>query len=431
MTGANLVMLVVILLLLVVLIFLAIAEMGLSKMTKPRAAAITESKPRLGQSLTAIVENPEGWINPLLLMVNICQTVQATLTGIVAGNLFGGVGVAVGVTLNVVVFFVLAEAVPKTYAVLNPDRAALLAARPIRALTAFPPLRLISAALIGLTNVIVKGRGLESGPFVSEQEFLGIVEAAAEDEVIEHEERELIESIIEFGDTVAREVMVPRPDMVIVANTATITDALNLGIAHGFSRLPVSGSDEDDIVGLAFTKDLMRAEREGRGDLPVLDLARDATFIPENKPVARLMREMQESKFHIAIVADEYGDVAGLITLEDCLEELVGEIVDEYDAEESELERFADGSLLVDGGLNIGDLSDELGIDIPHEDFDSVGGFVFSSLERVPEPGDAVDFEGFTFIAESVEGRRVRRVRIIPHSIDHLHQEVTDHGASD
>ena len=431
MTGANLVMLVVILLLLVVLIFLAIAEMGLSKMTKPRAAAITENKPRLGQSLTAIVENPEGWINPLLLMVNICQTVQATLTGIVAGNLFGGVGVAVGVTLNVVVFFVLAEAVPKTYAVLNPDRAALLAARPIRALTAFPPLRLISTALIGLTNVIVKGRGLESGPFVSEQEFLGIVEAAAEDEVIEHEERELIESIIEFGDTVAREVMVPRPDMVIVANTATITDALNLGIAHGFSRLPVSGSDEDDIVGLAFTKDLMRAEREGRGDLPVLDLARDATFIPENKPVARLMREMQESKFHIAIVADEYGDVAGLVTLEDCLEELVGEIVDEYDAEESEIERLEDGSLLVEGGFNIGDLSDELGIDIPHEDFDSVGGFVFSSLERVPEPGDAVDFERFTFIAESVEGRRVRRVRIVPRSIDDSDQGVADEGASD
>jgi len=431
MTGANLVMLVVILLLLVVLIFLAIAEMGLSKMTKPRAAAITENKPRLGQSLTAIVENPEGWINPLLLMVNICQTVQATLTGIVAGNLFGGVGVAVGVTLNVVVFFVLAEAVPKTYAVLNPDRAALLAARPIRALTAFPPLRLISTALIGLTNVIVKGRGLESGPFVSEQEFLGIVEAAAEDEVIEHEERELIESIIEFGDTVAREVMVPRPDMVVVANTATITDALNLGIAHGFSRLPVSGSDEDDIVGLAFTKDLMRAEREGRGDLPVLDLARDVTFIPENKPVARLMREMQDSKFHIAIVADEYGDVAGLVTLEDCLEELVGEIVDEYDAEESEIERLEDGSLLVEGGFNIGDLSDELGIDIPHEDFDSVGGFVFSSLERVPEPGDAVDFERFTFIAESVEGRRVRRVRIVPRSIDDSDQGVAHEGASD
>ena len=412
MNGANLVMLVVIIVLLFALIFLAIAEMGLSKMTKPRAAAITENKPRIEPSLTALVENPEGWINPLLLMVNVCQTVQATLTGIVAGNLFGGVGVAVGVTLNVIVFFVLAEAVPKTYAVLNPDRAAMIAARPVRALTAFPPLRMISAGLIGLTNVLVRGRGLESGPFVSEQEFLGIVEAAAQDEVIEHEERELIESIIEFGDTVAREVMVPRPDMVMVANTATITDALNLGIAHGFSRLPVSGSDEDDIVGLAFTKDLIRAEREGRGDLPVLDLARDVTFIPENKPVARLMREMQDSKFHIAIVADEYGDIAGLVTLEDCLEELVGEIVDEYDAEEHDIERFDDGTLLVDGGLNIGDVADELGIEIPNEDFDSVGGFVFSALERVPEPGDAIDFEGFAFVVESVEGRRVRRVRI-------------------
>lgn len=414
MNGANLVMLLVIIVLLFALIFLAIAEMGLSKMTKPRAAAITEDKPRIEPSLTALVDNPEGWINPLLLMVNVCQTVQATLTGIVAGNLFGGVGVAVGVTLNVIVFFVLAEAVPKTYAVLNPDRAAMIAARPVRALTAFPPLRMISAGLIGLTNVLVKGRGLESGPFVSEQEFLGIVEAAAQDEVIEHEERELIESIIEFGDTVAREVMIPRPDMVMVANTATITDALNLGIAHGFSRLPVSGSDEDDIVGLAFTKDLMRAEREGRGDLPVLDLARDVTFIPENKPVARLMREMQDSKFHIAIVADEYGDIAGLVTLEDCLEELVGEIVDEYDAEEHDIERFDDGTLLVDGGLNIGDVADELGIDIPNEDFDSVGGFVFSALERVPEPGDAIDFEGFAFVVESVEGRRVRRVRITP-----------------
>ena len=414
MNGANLVMLLVIIVLLFALIFLAIAEMGLSKMTKPRAAAITEDKPRIEPSLTALVDNPEGWINPLLLMVNVCQTVQATLTGIVAGNLFGGVGVAVGVTLNVIVFFVLAEAVPKTYAVLNPDRAAMIAARPVRALTAFPPLRMISAGLIGLTNVLVKGRGLESGPFVSEQEFLGIVEAAAQDEVIEHEERELIESIIEFGDTVAREVMVPRPDMVMVANTATITDALNLGIAHGFSRLPVSGSDEDDIVGLAFTKDLMRAEREGRGDLPVLDLARDVTFIPENKPVARLMREMQDSKFHIAIVADEYGDIAGLVTLEDCLEELVGEIVDEYDAEEHDIERFDDGTLLVDGGLNIGDVADELGIDIPNENFDSVGGFVFSALERVPEPGDAIDFEGFAFVVESVEGRRVRRVRITP-----------------
>ena len=228
MTGADTAMIITIVVILGILIFLAVAEMGLSKMTKPRAAAIAEEHPRAGASLQMLVEQPERWINPLLLSVNICQTVQATLTGIVAGRLFGGVGVVIGVTLNVVVFFVLAEAVPKTYAVLHPDRAALVSARPIRALVAFGPLRLVSRALIGLTNVIVRGRGLEQGPFVSEQEFLGIVEAAAEGDVIEHEERELIESIIEFGDTVVREIMVPRPDMVVVPNDATVAAALDL-----------------------------------------------------------------------------------------------------------------------------------------------------------------------------------------------------------
>ena len=419
MTGGNLIMLVAIGVLLILLVFLAVAEMGLSKMTKTRAAALVDDRPKAARSLVLLVEHPERWINPLLLTVNIFQTVQATLTGIVAGNLFGGVGVAIGVTLNVLVFFVLAEAVPKTYAVLYPDRAALLAARPIRALTSFPPLRLISRGLIGLTNVIVRGKGLEEGPFVSEQEFLGLVEAAAEGEVIEHEERELIESIIEFGDTVAREIMVPRPDMVIIANEATVSDALNLAIAHGFSRLPVFGDDESDISGLAYTKDLIRAEREGRGDLPVLDLARPVAFIPENKPVARLMRDMQAGKFHLAIVADEYGDIAGLITLEDCLEELVGEIVDEYDVDTVEIERLANGDLVVDGGINIEDLGDELGVELPNTDFDSVGGFIFSTLERVPEEGDTVEFAAHRFVVESVEGRRVRRVRIeVPPPVD-------------
>ena len=229
-----------------------------------------------------------------------------------------------------------------------------MTARPTELLVSFPPLRLISRGLIGLTNVLLPGKGLKEGPFVSEQELLGIVEAAAEDEVIEHEERELIESIIEFGDTVAREVMVPRPDMVIVENDSTVTAALDLAIAHGFSRLPVHAEDGDDIIGLTYMKDLIRAEREGQGDSPALDLARPVRFIPENKPVARLMREMQAGKFHLAIVADEYGRIAGLITLEDCLEELVGEIVDEYDIEELAVQRLPNGDYLVDGGMQVG-----------------------------------------------------------------------------
>ncbi len=410
--GPELLMLGVIFILLLVLIFCAIAEMGLSQMTKPKAASIAEGGSRAGPSLVRLVAEPERWVNPLLLTVNICQTVQATLTGIVAGRLFGGPGVAIGVALNVVVFFVLAEAVPKTYAVQHPERAALITARPIRALAGFAPLQFMSRGLIGLTNIIVRGKGLAKGPFVSESELLGIVGAAADDEVIEHEERELIESIIEFGDTVAREVMVPRPDMAIVPNTASISTALDLAIANGYSRLPVFGPDESDVIGLAYTKDLIRAEREGQGAGSVLELTRPVRFIPENKPVNRLMREMQAGKFHLAIVADEYGDIAGLITLEDCLEELVGEIVDEYDIEEHAVQRLPNGDYIVDGGMSIDELNDILAGHLPNDDWDTLGGLVFSTLEHVPTPGEEFEFEGWHFTAIEVEGRRVRRVQV-------------------
>jgi CBS domain containing-hemolysin-like protein len=302
---------------------------------------------------------------------------------------------------------------PKTWAILSAERAALSTAPITEWIVSFPPLRLISRGLIGLTNILLPGKGLKEGPFVSELELLGIVEAAAHDEVIEHEERQLIESIIEFGDTVAREVMVPQPDMIVVNDSSTVTSALDLAIAHGFSRLPVSGTNDDDIVGLAYTKDLIRAERDGRGDLPVLELARPVRFIPENKPVSRLMREMQAGKFHLAIVVDEYGGIAGLITLEDCLEELVGEIVDEYDTEEATVERLPNGDYLVDGGTSIDDLNDLLHIQLPNEDWDTVAGFVFGTLEHVPEPGEAVDFAGWRFVTEEVEGRRIRRLRIV------------------
>ena len=231
--------------------------------------------------------------------------------------------------------------------------------------------------------------------------------------MIEHEERQLIESIIEFGDTVAREVMVPQPDMVVVTDSSTVTQALDLAIAHGFSRLPVSGTNDDDIVGLAYTKDLIRAERDGRGGIAVLELARPVRFIPENKPVSRLMREMQAGKFHLAIVVDEYGGIAGLITLEDCLEELVGEIVDEYDTEEATVERLPNGDYLVDGGTSIDDLNDLLDVQLPNEDWDTIAGFVFGTLEHVPEPGEAVEFDGWRFVTEEVEGRRIRRIRIV------------------
>lgn len=412
-TQADIWMLIAIGLLLLVLVFLAVAEMGLSRISKHRAQSMADAGSKSGKALLWLISEPERWVNPLLLTVNICQTVQATLTGIVANSLFGGAGVAIGVVLNVIVFFVLAEAVPKTYAVMYPERAAKLAARPVSALVRFPLLRWISRGLIGLTNVIVKGKGLEKGPFVNEQELLGIVETAAEEGVVEHEERELIESIIEFGDTVVREVMVPRPDMVTVEYLATVTQALDVAIEHGYSRLPVLGDGEDDdVVGLAYTKDLMRVEREGGGARPVTDLVRSVRFVPENKPLNRLMREMQSEKFHLAIVADEYGAISGLITLEDCLEELVGDIVDEYDEEHPEIVHVSEDCYLVDGRVAIDELDDVLDTELPDDDWDTLGGLVFNTLGHVPTEGEHLVTHGWRFTVREMEGRRIKRVEV-------------------
>jgi CBS domain containing-hemolysin-like protein len=410
-------MLIAIFAILFILIFFAVAEMGLSRMTKPKAQALADSGKKSGPALVRLVNHPERWVNPLLLSVNACQTVQATLTGIVFGRLFGAIGVLVGVSLNVVVFFIFAEAVPKTYAVLYSDRAALIAARPVSALVSFWPLRMISQAFIGLTNVIVRGKGLQDGPFIREREFLGMVEAAAEEEVIEHEERELIESVIEFGDTVAREIMVPRPDIVTVHSTVTVDEALDVAFESGMSRLPVFREEQDgndDVIGIVYAKDLMRATRDGRGTESVLGILRNAVVVPENKPVSKLMRDMQSNHFHMAIIADEYGSVVGLITLEDCLEELVGEIVDEHDDEELDVRQLMNGEMLVDGGMSIDDFNDYFALSVPDKEWDTVAGFIFGTLEHVPVRGEFIDVDGWRLSVEQLEGRRIRSVRMSP-----------------
>ena len=416
-TTADWWMLIGILILLGILMVLSIAEMGLSRVSKPKAQALADSGARGGTALLALVTHPERWVNPLLLSVNVCQTVQATLTGVVSGRLFGPAGVAIGVVLNVVVFFVFAEAVPKTYAILHSDRAALSTSRLISLLVGFYPLTKISQGLIGLTNIVVKGKGLEQGPFIGEQEFLGMVEAAVEDEVIEHEERALIESIIEFGDTIVREIMRPRPDIISVDAGETLDMALDEAFEHGVSRLPVMRNDEDDnedVLGIVYAKDIMKAIRAGLGAEPVDSLVRTAVVIPENKPVAKLMREMQRDHFHMAIVADEYGSITGLVTLEDCLEELVGEIVDEHDDEVPDVRNLPNGESLVDAGMSIEDFNEHFDVDLPDTEFDTVGGYLFGVLEHVPVVGETLEIEGWRFVVEALEGRRITEVRLMP-----------------
>jgi len=414
-TNSDVWMLITIGFLLVGLIFLSLAEMSLSRITKQKAQALVDENAKSAKLILKLAAEPTRWINPLLLTVNIFQTVQATLTGVVAGRLFGAAGVIIGVTLNVIIFFVLAEAVPKTYGLLHPVRGATITARPVTAIVGFLPLQMMSRWLISLTNLIVRGKGLAAGPFISEQEFLGIVEAAAQDSVIEHEERELIESVIEFGDTVVREIMIPRPDIVSINDDLTVSKALDIIVDNQLSRLPVlraDDDDQDDLVGVVFAKDLFAADRSGRGNESIKKLLHTVEVVPETKLVSDLMRQMQAEKFHLAMVADEYGLLAGLVTLEDCLEELVGEIGDEHDDDDLSVQLQTNGDWLVIGVTTINRLNEALESEISEEEYDTVGGLVFGLLGHVPEAGEFVVLDKLRFCVEELDGRRIQSVRI-------------------
>jgi CBS domain containing-hemolysin-like protein len=331
------------------------------------------------------------------------------------------------VVLNVGVVFVVAEAVPRTLGILRTDGTALVLARPIQLLARFAPIRLVANLLISLTNVVVPGRGLRQGPFSSAQELKALADAAVEDDVLEQEERDLIESVIEFGATIVREVMVPRTDMTTVARDVSVADALEVTSAAGFSRVPAVGDNVDDVVGLVDVKDLIRAELDGRAGEKVERLMRPSRFVPETKKVAELLKEMQHEKFHMAIAVDEYGGIAGLVTLEDLIEELVGEIVDEYDVEEPLVERQRDGTLRVDARISIDELNDLAGMELPEGDWDTVGGLVFDRFGRVPAVGDTCDVNGYSLRVERLQGRRITRVTTLKPAVVELGASTGDH----
>lgn len=410
-TGLDLALLVVVLVLVGVATVLAVAETSITRMTRSKAAGLAESGRKGGERVQRIVGNLERDLNAIYLAVNIVQTVQAALVGVLASRLFGGLGVAIGIVLNVVVLFTLAEAAPKTWALQHTERAALSTAALVEFIGKL--LRYPARALIGIANIVLPGKGLKQGPFVTEEELLALAEEAAEASVIEESERALISSIIDFGDTVAREIMTPRPDMVAIDSESTVADVAELCITTGLSRIPVYRESIDDVLGVVYARDAFALERSGGGTRKVTSFMHPTHYVPETKKVSELMPEMQTRKTHMSIVVDEYGGTAGLVTLEDLIEELVGEIHDEFDVDADQYEQLPDGDVLVNATLNVGDLNEALGLDLPDDDWDSVGGLVFGMLGRVPVPGDSVDCDGVRLVVERVDGRRVARVRLV------------------
>lgn len=239
-----------------------------------------------------------------------------------------------------------------------------------------------------------------------------MAEVAQQEGGLAENEKDLIHSVLRFRDSVVREVMVPRPDIVSAPVGATLGTIQDLVVRHGFSRIPVFRDDLDHIEGIAYAKDVLKALRRGEHDRLVNEILRPAHFVPEPKPVSELLREMQSDRFHMALVTDEYGSVSGLVTLEDLLEELVGDIVDEYDREEPQMQLVSEGSYRVSGRLSINDLNEMLDLDLPREQWDTVGGLLLGTLGAIPHEGEEVVVDGLRFQAERVQGRRIASVLI-------------------
>jgi CBS domain containing-hemolysin-like protein len=404
---------------------LACLEVALSRVSRVRVEELVRDGRTGAVRLQRVLADPPRSLNLLLLLRMICELAAA---GIVVAycldRIDGSLAVVVGVAAMTVVSFVFIGVAPRTIGRQQADTVALKGAGVVLALTRiFGPL---PSLLILLGNAITPGKGFREGPFASEAELRDLVDLAEENKVIEDRERMMIHSVFELGDTIAREVMVPRTDVVFVERHKTLRQAISLALRSGFSRIPVVGDGTDDVLGVTYLKDLIRRTyeyREAESLELVESIMRPAVFVPESKPVDQLLREMQAQQTHIAIVVDEYGGTAGLVTIEDVLEEIVGEITDEYDVESPAVEQLSDGGLRVSARLHVDELAELVGLDdLEDEDVDTVGGLLAKHLGRVPIPGATVFLAGLQLTAEGTQGRRNRLgtvvVRRVADSVD-------------
>ena len=390
---------------------LAGAEAAVSRVSRVAADELVKEGRRGANRLQQVLEDPARYLNLLTLLRVTAELVATVLVTVAALETFDTrwQAVLVASASMVLVSYIAIGVSPRTLGRQHPAPVALAAARFVHPLARV--LGPLPQLLILVGNALTPGKGFSEGPFASEAELRELVDLAEENQLIEDRERVMIHSVFELGDTIVREVMVPRTDVVFIERTKTLRQALSLALRSGFSRIPVIGEGTDDVVGVAYLKDLVRrtyVHREGESIERVDSVMRPAIFVPESKPVDELLREMQAQQTHVAIVVDEYGGTAGLVTIEDVLEEIVGEITDEYDVEAPLIDELPDGSLRVSARLHLDELSERLDVELEDDDVDTVGGLLAKHLGRVPIPGAQVWLHGIELTAESAQGRRNR-----------------------
>jgi CBS domain containing-hemolysin-like protein len=403
-------------LLVVALVGLAAAlttvEAALSSFSRARALELAHEQRPGAIRLLRVLDDAAHNLNAVLVVRLLTETsavvlATAMVLDVIGPHRWASVFVAIG--LMFVVLFVVVGVGPRTIGRQRAEAISLNTAGAVlglgRVLGPLPRL------LILIGNALTPGKGFSEGPFSSEAELREMVDLAEASSVIESDESKMIHSVFELGDTSVREVMVPRTDVVYIERTKTLRQAMSLFLRSGFSRIPVAGEDLDDIVGFAYLKDVSKRvfDRQAAETTEHVDsVMRPVFHAPDSKPVDDLLREMQKERRHIAVVVDEYGGTAGIVTIEDILEEIVGEITDEFDTEETGVEELPDGSKRVAARFPIDDLDEIIGVSFEDDDVDSVGGLMAKHLGKVPIPGSTVEVDGWLFRAEETKGRRNR-----------------------
>ncbi|HYJ69127.1 MAG TPA: hemolysin family protein [Nocardioidaceae bacterium] len=399
----------------------ASADAALSSFSKARATELAEEGRSGASRVFAIAEDPPRYLNTVLLLRMAAETASIVLVTLVVADSYAATWqrVVLAVGIMVVVSYVVIGVAPRTLGRQHAERIALLIAGPVMVFTRI--LGPLPRLLILLGNALTPGKGFREGPFASEAELREMVDLAEQSRLIESGERAMIHSVFELGDTIVREVMVPRTDMVFIERHKTLRQAMSLALRSGYSRIPVIGDGLDDVVGMAYLKDITKrvfdkheAESTERAD----SIARQCLFVPDSKPVDELLREMQSRRMHVGVVVDEFGGTAGMVTIEDILEEIVGEITDEYDVEPDAVERLTGGGVRVSSRFAVDDLGELFGLELDDDDVETVGGLMAKHLGKVPIPGSEVEVEGLLLRAEDPAGRRNQIATVLVRQVE-------------
>lgn len=395
--------------------FLAGSESAINSISRVFVEELESKSSKRAAWVQRVLSEPARYLNVVLFVRKAAELGATVIVAEALIDQFDSLALAMGISVGVmlVLSFVVVGVGPRTLG--KQHAGAWIVPASITAVILSKILGPITTLLIAIGNAITPGKGFKTGPFANEAELRDLVDQAHERGLVEESEHEMIHSVFELGDTLVRELMVPRTEMVWIEGSKNLRQGLSLALRSGFTRIPVIGENLDTIIGIAYVKDLARRTHEYRESEQtelVSEHIRPATFIPETKTAAELLKEMQRDQIHLAIVVDEYGGTAGLITIEDLLEEIVGEIADEYDDDLEEIEWLEEGvKARVSARLHIEDLADHLEIEIEKEDLedvDTVGGYMAKLLGRVPIPGSEIELQGWKITAERPIGRRHR-----------------------